>query len=49
MTKTLPFENEAFDIVVHPVSNCYVEDVQYIFNVAYRVLQKGWIFSCRLK
>ena len=27
MTKTLPFENESFEIVFHPVSNCYVEDV----------------------
>lgn len=28
MTKTLPFEDESFDVVFHPVSNCYVEDVQ---------------------
>jgi len=48
MTKTLPFENENFDIVFHPVSNCYVEDVQHIFNEAYRVLKKGGIFLAGL-
>ena len=44
MTKTLPFENENFDIVFHPVSNCYVEDVQHIFNEAYRVLKRVEFF-----
>lgn len=48
MTKILPFENETFDIVFHPVSNCYVEDVQHVFNEAYRVLKKGGIFLARL-
>ena len=27
MTKKLPFSDESFDVVFHPVSNCYVEDV----------------------
>ena len=48
MTKILPFENETFDIVFHPVSNCYVEDVQHVFNEAYRVLKKGGIFLAGL-
>ncbi|WP_197415966.1 MULTISPECIES: class I SAM-dependent methyltransferase [unclassified Gemella] len=48
MTKILPFENESFDIVFHPGSNCYVEDVQHIFNEAYRVLKKGGIFLAAL-
>lgn len=48
MTKDLPFEDEAFDIVFHPVSNCYVEDVQPIFNEVYRVLKKGGIFLAGL-
>ncbi|EFW23796.1 class I SAM-dependent methyltransferase [Solobacterium moorei] len=48
MTKILPFENETFDIVFHSVSNCYVEDVQHVFNEAYRVLKKGGIFLARL-
>lgn len=27
MTKKFPFTDESFDIIFHPVSNCYVEDV----------------------
>ena len=27
MTKPLPFEEESFDLIFHPVSNCYIEDV----------------------
>ncbi len=41
MTKRLPFEDEEFDIVFHPVSNCYVEDVRPIWKECYRVLKKG--------
>ena len=41
MTKPLPFEDEAFDLIVHPVSNCYVESVEPIFRECYRVLKKG--------
>lgn len=48
MTKALPFEDETFDIVFHPVSNGYVEDVEPIFNEAYRVLKKGGIFLAGL-
>lgn len=43
MTKRLPFEDETFDIIFHPVSNCYVKDVFHVFNEAYRVLKKGGI------
>ena len=32
----------------HPVSNCYVEDVQHVFNEAYRVLKKGGILLAGL-
>lgn len=48
MTKILPFEDESFDIVFHPVSNCYVEDVYHVFNEAYRVLKKGGVFLAGL-
>lgn len=44
MTKRLPFEDKSFDLVFHPVSNCYVEDVYHVFNEAYRVLKKGGLF-----
>lgn len=41
MTKTLPFADESFDIIFHPVSNCYIEDVYHVWNECYRVLKKG--------
>ena len=41
MTKPLPFEAETFDMIVHPVSNCYVEEVLPIWRECYRVLKKG--------
>lgn len=43
MTKPLPFENESFDLIFHPVSNCYVEDVLPIWKECFRVLKKGGI------
>lgn len=43
MTKPLPFENESFDLIFHPVSNCYVEEVLPIWKECYRVLKKGGI------
>lgn len=43
MTKRFPFEDESFDIIFHPVSNVYVEDVKSIFKECYRVLKKGGI------
>lgn len=43
MTKRFPFEDETFDLIVHPVSNCYVEDVDHVFKESYRVLKKGGV------
>ena len=40
MSKPLPFEDESFDLVFHPVSNVYVEDVYHIWNECYRILKK---------
>jgi SAM-dependent methyltransferase len=48
MTKPLPFDNEEFDIIFHPVSNCYVEEVEGIFKECYRILKKGGILVCGL-
>ena len=48
MSKTLPFDDETFDIIFHPVSNCYVEEVKPIFKECYRVLKKGGILLCGL-
>lgn len=41
MTKKLPFDDESFDLIIHPVSNCYVEEVQPIWQECYRVLKKN--------
>ncbi len=41
MSKPFPFDDESFDIIFHPVSNVYVEDVYHIWNECYRILRKG--------
>ena len=41
MTKKLPFDDESFDLIIHPVSNCYVEEIQPIWQECYRVLKKN--------
>ncbi|MDR1663969.1 MAG: class I SAM-dependent methyltransferase [Clostridiales bacterium] len=43
MTKTFPFEDGSFDLIFHPVSNCYVEDVYHVWRECYRVLKPGGI------
>lgn len=43
MTKPLPFEDESFDLIFHPVSNCYIEDVIPVWKECFRVLKKGGI------
>lgn len=43
MTNPLPFDDETFDIIFHPVSNCYIEDVFPVWNECYRVLKKGGV------
>ncbi len=43
MTKRLPFEDESFDLIFHPVSNCYIEDVQHVWDECFRVLKKGGV------
>lgn len=48
MTKPLPFADETFDLIFHPVSNCYVEEVKPIFRECYRVLRKGGVLLCGL-
>ena len=48
MTKPLPFDDESFNIIFHPVSNCYVEKVEPIFKECYRILKKGGILLCGL-
>ena len=39
MSKPLPFEDASFDLIFHPVSNCYVEEVLPIWKECYRILK----------
>ena len=48
MTKEFPFHDESFDIIFHPVSNCYIEDVRHVWNECYRVLKNGGILMAGL-
>ena len=48
MTKPLPFENESFDMIFHPVSNCYVKEVVPIWFECARILKKGGVLICGL-
>lgn len=43
MTKPLPFADGSFDLIFHPVSNCYVEEVRPIFLECFRVLRSGGV------
>ena len=43
MSRRLPFADACFDLVFHPVSNCYVEDVFHIWNECCRVLKPGGV------
>lgn len=48
MTRPFPFSDEEFDLIFHPVSNCYVEDVLPIWRECYRVLKKGGVLLAGL-
>lgn len=48
MTKKLPFDNNTFDFIFHPVSNCYIEDVMPVWQECHRVLKKGGILMAGL-
>ncbi|GAK05390.1 methyltransferase [Geomicrobium sp. JCM 19037] len=41
MSNLSSFTNESFDIIVHPVSNVFVEDIQPVWQECARVLKKG--------
>lgn len=48
MTKPLPFGDKEFDLIFHPVSNCYIEKVEPVFAECFRVLKSGGILLCGL-
>lgn len=41
MTKKLPFDGNSFDMIIQPVANCYIEDVQHVWEESFRVLKPG--------
>ena len=41
MSKPLPFADGEFDLIFHPVSNCYVREVRPIWRECFRVLKPG--------
>jgi SAM-dependent methyltransferase len=41
MTELDVFDDSSFDLVFHPVANCFVPDVIPLWREAYRVLRKG--------
>ena len=43
MTEKLPFKDSEFDVIFHPISNSYIEDVYHIWNECYRTLKDGGI------
>ena len=43
MTKPLPFGDGEFDMIFHPVSNCYIKDVRHVWRECYRVLKNGGV------
>ncbi|MCL2092836.1 MAG: class I SAM-dependent methyltransferase [Treponema sp.] len=43
MTKPLPFPDGSFDLIFHPVSNCYIEDVNHVWRECMRILRSGGV------
>ena len=41
MTKPLPFADNSFDLIFHPVANCYIEDVHHVWRECFRILRPG--------
>ena len=41
MSKPLPFPDAQFDLIFHPVSNCYIEEVRPLWRECFRVLKPG--------
>lgn len=37
------FQDLTFDMIVHPIANCFVPNIKIVWNEAYRVLKKGGV------
>lgn len=44
MTEAFPFEDESFDMIINPVSDCFIETLDVFFSESHRVLRKGGTF-----
>ena len=49
MTKPLPFPDGQFDVIFHPVSNCYIEDVYQVWRECYRILKPGGVLLALMR
>ena len=45
MTKPLPFPDGQFDVIFHPVSNCYIEDVYQVWRDQTLVVENALPFN----
>ena len=43
MTRPLPFADGEFDLIFHPVSNCYIREVKPVWKECWRVLRPGCV------
>lgn len=41
MTKPLPYGDSFFDLIFHPVANCYIKDVLPVWRECFRILKPG--------
>ena len=41
IAKPLPFNESSFDIIFHPVSNFFIEDIKPLWHECYRILKPG--------
>lgn len=48
MTQPLPFHDASFDLIFHPVSNCYIRDVLPVWRECFRVLKAGGLLMAGL-
>ena len=48
MSKPLPFDDNSFDVIFHPVSNCYIREVEPVWRECYRILRPGGVLLCGL-
>jgi SAM-dependent methyltransferase len=48
MTKQLPFAADSFDLIFHPVSNCYIEHTMPVWLECRRILKPGGLLMAGL-